>query len=154
MMKNPRKNVERLDKLASALSDMADYEGKPELIESDQVPPEKFSLTVDEAGEARFDMSLWAMRGDCGTVCCVAGLAVGLFAEPDPEHGKHDGVAWSYLSLGRELLGLTTSESYSLFLPCMPRETLTAAQASEACRRLRDLDESKRDNVQEEDLWS
>lgn len=114
-------NRERLELIASLLSD-ADEESR---------------TFIHEGTTYILRMDVGHKKDQCGTVCCIAGLAASLFA-PEFIATRYTYPEWYDLSeTARVALGLSLLQSKALFLESSARAIeITPSQAAEGINRL------------------
>ena len=98
---------------------------------------------VDRPGA--FDMGVWleAKKDWCGTVACIAGMAVLTWPA---EYRRAGGEACDIADAARDILDLSETEAYELFLgrrpdQCLPLHVVAGIgprKAAQACRNLAD----------------
>ena len=150
----PVKDKDKLNKLAEIIRGLPVFQDGIDW--GDSIEPESLRLKEGKSEDLKFSMGVWASEAECGTVCCIAGLAVGLWAEQRDINRlrlrkKMHNV--TYMSLARHILGLTTSESLALFLPFTSMKSEKENElAAAACERLAAITEN-RDEVDDLEVW-
>ena len=116
-------NRERLELIASLLSDV----------------DEESRTFVHEGTTYILRMNVGHKKDQCGTVCCIAGLAASLF-DPEFISTRYTYPEWYDLSeTARVALGLSLLQSKALFLESSTQAIeITPSQAAEGINRLLD----------------